>query len=77
MACALPFESIEVSRDTRCIGAAGQILPSYRAYDVSEFAVTIGESESATLTAAWRFRFAKPERFVSSPCFNASLNPTP
>jgi biotin carboxylase/acetyl-CoA carboxylase carboxyltransferase component/biotin carboxyl carrier protein len=68
MAFSLPFDSIEVSRDIRCIAAEVQILRSYRAYDVSQFAVTIDESESATLTATWRFRFAKPERVVSSPC---------
>jgi hypothetical protein len=43
-------------------------LRSYRAHDVSKFAVTNDESESATLMATRRFSFAKPGRFVSSPC---------
>jgi hypothetical protein len=51
-----------------------QILRTSRAHDVSQFAVTSDESEPVTLSATWRFRFAKPERVVSSPCSLTSIN---
>jgi hypothetical protein len=37
-------DSIEVSKDIRCIEAEVQILRTYRAYDGSQFAGTIDES---------------------------------
>jgi hypothetical protein len=37
-------DSIEVSRDIRCMEAEVQILRTYRAYDGTQFAVTIDES---------------------------------
>jgi hypothetical protein len=74
MAFALPFESIEEgSKDARFVTEV-QILPFYGAYDVSQFAATINEPASATLTATWRFLFAEPERFASSPCSLTSMH---
>jgi hypothetical protein len=46
-----------------------QILRSYRAYDVSQFAVTINKSDSATLTATWQSRFAKAQTSCSLSMF--------
>jgi hypothetical protein len=76
MELALPLESIEEgSKDASFVTEAEvQILPSYCAYDVSPFAVTINETASATLTATWRFLFAGPGRFASSPCSLTSMH---
>jgi hypothetical protein len=68
MAFALLYDSIEVSRDFRCTAAEAQVLRSYSAHDVSRSGVTNDESECAKLMDGCRFRFAKPERVVSSPC---------
>jgi hypothetical protein len=50
-AIALPCVSIGVARNFRYIEAEAQMLRSYRACDVSQFAVTFDASESLTLTA--------------------------
>jgi biotin carboxylase/acetyl-CoA carboxylase carboxyltransferase component/biotin carboxyl carrier protein len=72
----LPFETSEVSTDVRRIAAEVQILRSYRAYDVSQLNVAVDNSEYATLTATWRFRFAKPDRVLSFTGSATSLHDT-
>jgi hypothetical protein len=67
MAFAPPFEPIEGASEIRCNEANVNILRSCRVLDWYQFAVTIDECASATLMATRRFRFAKPERVVSSP----------
>jgi hypothetical protein len=49
-------------------------LRSYRAYDLSQFAVTIDESDLASITAAWPLRFGKPELAVCSLCSLTSMH---
>jgi hypothetical protein len=73
-AISLLCDSIEVPKDSRCIEAEVQVLRSCRAQDLSQFTVTNYESESATLMATRRFRFAKPGRVVSYQCFFTSTH---
>jgi biotin carboxylase/acetyl-CoA carboxylase carboxyltransferase component/biotin carboxyl carrier protein len=70
----LPSDDGSVPSEVRRIAAEVQLLRSFRAYDVSQFVVAVDESETSSLMATWRFRFAQRD---ASSCMNSSASSPP
>jgi hypothetical protein len=73
--CALPFAGLKFVETFAALRQKYRFcLRSYRPYDLSQFAVTIDESDLVSITAAWPLRFGKPERAVCSLCSLTSMH---